>query len=303
VRIRIFQVDSFTRTQFAGNPAGVVLGADGMTARQMQQVARELNNSETAFVLRPVGTDHDVHVRFFTPTTEVPSCGHATIAAHYARAVEGDARSATLVQLTGAGLMPIGILPDGTDYRIRMTQGPVGFEPPLPGHIADDIRAALGLSREDSDTRAPIRVVTTGHSKVMVPILTRSRLGSLAPDNTALVRISRALGCNGYFVFTFDRPDAGALTQARMFAPAIGIDEDPVTGNGHGPLGAYLVHHRLVSHDGRLFQFRGSQGDATGRSGYVDVLVDVAAGDPSRVSIVGDAVIVFRTEVDMPPRD
>lgn len=80
-KYRIYQVDSFTRKKFSGNPAGVVLDADGLSEAQMQAIARELNNSETAFVLAPEADDHDVRVRFFTPTTEVPSCGHATIAA------------------------------------------------------------------------------------------------------------------------------------------------------------------------------------------------------------------------------
>ena len=84
----LYQIDAFTTTPFAGNPAGVVLAAEGMTDAEMLAVARELNNSETAFVLPADGSDHDVRVRFFTPTTEVPTCGHATIGAHYARAIE-----------------------------------------------------------------------------------------------------------------------------------------------------------------------------------------------------------------------
>ncbi|WP_331463166.1 PhzF family phenazine biosynthesis isomerase [Konateibacter massiliensis] len=84
-KYRVYQVDSFTRQRFHGNPAGVVSNADGLTEDQMQRIARELNNSETAFIFSPNSDDHDVEVRFFTPTTEVPLCGHATIAAHYVR--------------------------------------------------------------------------------------------------------------------------------------------------------------------------------------------------------------------------
>jgi PhzF family phenazine biosynthesis protein len=79
--VNIFQVDSFTGP-FAGNPAGVVLGAEELSDSQMQAIARELNNSETAFVMEADADDHEVRIRFFTPTVEVPSCGHATIAAH-----------------------------------------------------------------------------------------------------------------------------------------------------------------------------------------------------------------------------
>ena len=299
-RVKIFQIDSFTRTRFAGNPAGVVLDAQGLGDLQMRQLARELNNSETAFVLPPKGPDHDVWIRFFTPTTEVPSCGHATIAAHYARAVEYGIREETLVQLTGAGPMPIRILPDGPDRRIRMTQGPVVIEPPLPERQARRIQEMLGLREVFRDRSLPIQVASTGHSKVMVPILDRKALDVLEPDMPGLAALSRELGCSGYFVFTFDQPDPGALTQARMFAPAIGIPEDPVTGNGNGPLGAYLVRHgrHPASADGS-WTFRGAQGDRSGRSGHVDVHVEIEGGVPVRVSITGDAVVVFRTELQL----
>lgn len=84
----VYQVDAFTRERFKGNPAGVVTKAEGLTDAQMQAIARELNNSETAFIFPPDGPDHEVRIRYFTPTMEVPTCGHATISAHYVRAVE-----------------------------------------------------------------------------------------------------------------------------------------------------------------------------------------------------------------------
>lgn len=86
--LKVCQVDSFTTEKFKGNPAGVVLNADGLSDQEMQHIARELNNSETAFIFSPDGNDHEIKIRFFTPKTEVPVCGHATIAAHYVRAIE-----------------------------------------------------------------------------------------------------------------------------------------------------------------------------------------------------------------------
>jgi PhzF family phenazine biosynthesis protein len=102
----LHQADAFTSTPFTGNPAGVVLDAQGMTDAEMLVVARELNNSETAFVLPADAADHDVRVRFFTPTAEVPTCGHATVRAHYARAVEYGLPSCSLVQKTGSPARP-----------------------------------------------------------------------------------------------------------------------------------------------------------------------------------------------------
>lgn len=297
-RVQVFVVDSFTRKVFSGNPAGVVLGGEGLGEARMRQIARELNHSETAFVLPPEGPDHDVRVRFFTPRTEVPLCGHATVAAHYVRAVAGGTAPGRYRQLTGAGSLPVEILRDGEDYRIRMTQGPPVFEPPLGEDLAEAVWGALGLGREDRGDFAPVQVVSTGHSKVLVPVRRRSALDALAPDMEALVRLSRVLGCNGYFPFTLDDPDPGSLTQGRMFAPAIGVREDPVTGNAHGPLGAYLIRHALVPR-GDSLRFRGSQGDSSGRCGYLDVEVDLEEGEPRRVSILGDAVLVFRADLDL----
>lgn len=105
-RVQVFVVDSFTRKVFSGNPAGVVLGGEGLGEARMRQIARELNHSETAFVLPPEGSDHDVRVRFFTPRTEVPLCGHATVAAHYVRAVAGARRRGGTGSSPGRGPCP-----------------------------------------------------------------------------------------------------------------------------------------------------------------------------------------------------
>ena len=104
-KYRIYQIDAFTKEQFKGNPAGVVTNADGLSDSQMQTIARELNNAETALILSATSSDHDVWIRFFTPTTEVPSCGHATISAHYIRAVENDLSSCTIQQRIGIGIL------------------------------------------------------------------------------------------------------------------------------------------------------------------------------------------------------
>ena len=124
---RIYQIDAFTRERFRGNPAGVVPNADGLSEEEMQDIARELNNSETAFVLSPTKNDHDVWIRFFTPTTEVPICGQATISAHYVRAIENKLANCRVLQRTGAGILPVDIVPQDNDYKVVMTQGKIEF--------------------------------------------------------------------------------------------------------------------------------------------------------------------------------
>jgi predicted PhzF superfamily epimerase YddE/YHI9 len=283
---RIYQVDAFTRTRFSGNPAGVVPDAAGLEEAQMQAIARELNNSETAFILPPRGPDHDVHVRFFTPTTEVPVCGHATVASHYVRAIEGTAVSGRVRQLTGAGVLAIDVEPAGPgDFRIWMHQREPSFGAVLAGGQRRALLAALHLNDGDLGP-GPIQIVS-----------------ALAPDLAALAALSRTIGCNGYHAFTLADPAPGALAHARMFAPAIGIAEDPVTGNANGPLGAYLVQHRLVPWALMQTGLSGwiQQGEAMGRPGRVrvEVAVDPSSLVPASVRIGGDAVIAFRGEMQL----
>ena len=296
---RVYQIDAFTKNRFEGNPAGVVANADGLTESQMQAIARELNNAETAFILSPTAPDHDVWIRFFTPTTEVPSCGHATISANYVRAVEYNLPSCTIKQRIGIGILPVDIVKVNSDYRIIMTQGTFEISPPITDETRNDILNALNLSDADLDNRCPLQIASTGHSKVMVGIKSRETLNLLTPDLTRLVNISRTIGCNGYFVFTFDSNNADILTCGRMFAPAIGIPEDPVTGNANGPLGAYLIHHNILEASNGSVTFKAKQGEAIGRPGIVTVTVEVKGGKPSKVKVGGYATIAFKTEIDI----
>ncbi len=293
--LRIYQVDSFTTEKFKGNPAGVVLNADNLSEQEMLSIARELNNSETAFIFSPDGPDHDIRIRYFTPKVEVPVCGHATIAAHYVNATEKKLNTCTVFQKISIGILPVEIIKRDDNYSIVMTQGKVEFSQPFIGEVRKEIIKALGLKEEELDSRCPIQIVSTGHSKVMVGINSRNTLDRLVPHMDKLAELSKEIGCNGYFVFTLYSQVKNVLTHGRMFAPAIGINEDPVTGNANGPLGAYLVKHGLIKHDGSTVSFTAEQGHAINRSGLVYVTVNIVEGEPVQVKIRGDAVIVFKS--------
>src|SRR5665647_460986 len=115
-KLIVYQIDSFTKERFKGNPAGVVVNADGLNDDQMQMIARELNNSETAFLFSPDDNDCDGVIRYFTPKTEVPTCGHATIAAMYAKAIEENLDSCVLKYKTRIGILPFEIIKDNKNY-------------------------------------------------------------------------------------------------------------------------------------------------------------------------------------------
>ena len=144
-RIRIFQVDAFTTDRFTGNPAGVVLEADSLSDAEMLAIARELNNADTAFVLKPDGADHDLRVRFFTPRTEAGFVGHATVATHFVLSRDGaraSGREWTHRQRQKSGLVDIEVRGEGAARRIAVRQP----APPL-GRQLNDASSDLSAKR------------------------------------------------------------------------------------------------------------------------------------------------------------
>ncbi|MBJ9580127.1 PhzF family isomerase [Acinetobacter baumannii] len=285
----IYVVDAFTTKPNTGNRAGVVLDADHLTTQEMQDIAAFAGYSETAFVLSPKDQSHDIHVRYFTPTHEVPICGHATIATHFLRATSGHHSDYPLIAKTGAGHLPVSIFGSSKELLVKMTQGRVEFLSPFNANQRAELASALGVSESDF-ADLPIQVVTTGHSKVMVPMLSRNKLDELIPNNEKLKAISAEIGCNGFFPFVLEGSKQEPVTYGRMFAPAIGINEDPVTGNANGPAGAYLVHHDLIECDQKV-SYWGYQGFAIEKPGRVLVTVE-KTDSILHVSIAGQAVLV-----------
>lgn len=296
----IHVVDAFTLEPGTGNRAGVVFEADDLSSEQMQAIASFAAYSETAFVLEPCDAGHDIEVRFFTPSTEVPICGHATIATHFLRAQQLDLGDTTLVAKTGAGNLAVTIEGRGPKAKIVMHPATPDFGPKLTTAQAETMIRALGLDPAVVSDDLPIQIVSTGHSKVMVPVTSKEALDQLAPDMKGLTAISSDIGCNGFFVFVVEGlPDQPSI-YGRMFAPAIGIAEDPVTGNANGPAGAYLVHHGVISL-GDGVTILGHQGHAMGRPGVVEVRIRPTEGRDFQVEVAGNAVQVDVREYSTVP--
>ncbi|MCV0428254.1 MAG: PhzF family phenazine biosynthesis isomerase [Roseibium sp.] len=271
----IHVVDAFTKKTSTGNRAGVVLEAESLTTSEMQEIAAFAGYSETAFVLPPTGKDHDLHVRYFTPNAEVPICGHATIATHFLRAQRWGADHYPIRVKTGAGIIPISVRTEGTDLLVSMTQGDVEFGTILDKAERLQLAAALNISVSDFVADLPIQIVSTGHSKVIVPLKCRELLNSLKPNSNDLIALSKSIDCNGFFLFVLSGTSEIPETYGRMFAPAIGIEEDPVTGNANGPTGAYLVQYKLVNFC-KSITYLGHQGHSLRKAGTVHVTVSTS---------------------------
>lgn len=295
---RLFHVDAFTRQRFCGNPARVVLDADELSDEQMQTVAGELNG-ETAFVLSSESSDHDLQVRFFTPDHEVPFVGHVTLATHYVLAKHGLRQSGSVRQRSQAGIAEVEVTEVDGDFRVSMTISPPSLGPILPEHHRSQVLDALGLSSPYLHGDCPMQILTKGGSRLLVGLRSPDLLASLKPDMAELTRLTSHIGAEGYFLFAMNRQGQQFTTLSRMFCPAIGIPEDPVSGNAHGMLGTYLIAHGLAKANKGVLQFQGLQGESVKRPGKVDVEVTCAGAVVQSVRISGDAVILYQAALPL----
>jgi trans-2,3-dihydro-3-hydroxyanthranilate isomerase len=251
--IKFYQADVFTDEPFGGNPVAVIPEAEGLSDDQLQQIAREMNLSETVFVFPPTDKAAVVRLRIFTPTQEIPFAGHPVIGTFFILAELGIIRvkeSLTRVmQECNIGLFPVELhAVAGLVERIVMTQPKPEFLGPI--EETEDlykVASALGLSKHViADTKWPIEVVSTGLPVMIVPVRTLTAVRSIRPDATAIADLCRRFGANGLMVFTTVTVEPSATVHTRMFAPSIGILEDPATGSASGALGAYLVQNGVV---------------------------------------------------------
>ena len=251
--LKFYQADVFTSQPFGGNPVAVFPDADGLTDEQLQKIAREMNLSETVFVFPPSDPAAVVRLRIFTPTQEIPFAGHPVVGAMHVLAQIGALATAEavtrIVYECNIGLFPAELhARDGQVTRVIMTQ-------PQPQFLekVDDtedlymVAGALGISKHViTEAKWPVQGVSTGLPVLIVPIRTLTAVRSIVPNDKAIVDLCGRFGTNGIMVFTTVTVEPFASVHARMFAPSIGISEDPATGSAGGALGAYLVENGVV---------------------------------------------------------
>ncbi len=288
----ILIVDAFTNRPYAGNAAAVVPDAAGLSGSQMQTIARDMNLSETVFIT--VSTRATARLRFFTPRTELPLAGHPTLAAWHALVELGrvhlDTGSTMVSQELNVGVLPVEIRPGP---EIFMTQKPPEFL-----HRVDPrpLAQALRLHQNAFDPRVRPTVVSTGTPQLMLLLRSPADLQALRPDMSRLADLAREDQYAGLHVFTLGGVTARGHAQARHFAPAIGIDEDPVTGSASGGMAAFLMHNRLIERT----EFMIEQGHVLGRPGEVHVEVDRDGETVTAVRVGGECVTVLRGAIRDP---
>jgi PhzF family phenazine biosynthesis protein len=298
--VRIFQVDAFTTERFSGNPAGVVLDADDLSDTQMQLIARELNNGDTAFLLKPDAEDHDLRVRFFTPRAEAGFVGHATVAAHAVLAQLGHRPLPRQKQRTG--IVQVSVQHVAGRQRteaatIAIAQPPPRLQSAPPTAALAEALTALGISQADLDQRLPPIIAGDASTRLLLAVNDAAALSRLTPDLSRLAALSNAVGAPGYFLYTLNPALPNCHTEARMYCPALGIPEDPVSGNAHGMLGAYLWRLGLLPAGGT--HFVGTQGHFMGRAGTVRIDVQQGGSALTGVTINGRAIVVFETTISL----
>ncbi|WP_418281995.1 PhzF family phenazine biosynthesis protein [Halorubrum sp. DTA98] len=290
---RTYLVDAFTEEPLAGNVAGVVPDAEGLSDERMERVAAELGASETAFLTEvPEGIDADRRVRYFTPTTEVDLCGHATIASYAALFADGVVDAGDDVLRTNVGDLTVTVADGGTVWMRQdsPTVRPVEID-------YDRLGGALGIddaALRDVGADLPVAVASTGLAFLIVPVNFLERLGEADPDMDAVEALSEEFDVAGVYAFTFDALDAGSTLHGRAFVPAVGVPEDPATGTASGACAAYLAD--VAAFDGEFpEELRLEQGHFVDRPGLVRVRID---GDEVRVG--GEAVVSVTGEMRVP---
>ncbi|MBN6185370.1 PhzF family phenazine biosynthesis protein [Aneurinibacillus sp. BA2021] len=236
--VEVHTLRAFTKENQGGNPAGVVLNAEHMGEADMQQTARVLGFSETAFIQSSACADWKI--RFFTPNDEVDVCGHATIAAFSLLKAQQIAECGMHTMETKAGVLEVEVREDGLVF---LTQT-------LP-HFAEQvdrrhIAASLRLQPEDLMEDLPVQIVSTGLRDILVPVRSLAVLQSIEPDMTQITEMSKAYGAVGYHVFALDT-DTGAVARCRNFAPLYDIPEESATGTATGALSSYLYEYGKIA--------------------------------------------------------
>jgi trans-2,3-dihydro-3-hydroxyanthranilate isomerase len=288
-KLRYHIVDVFTDRAFGGNPLAVFTNGRGIAPELMQSIAKELNLSETTFVLPPENPENDYRVRIFTPAAELPMAGHPTVGTSFILAREhmiepGNAETNIKLE-EGVGTIPVSInFKDGAPDLIWMQQPLPSFGPRFED--AGLIAEMLAIAPEAIEMSLPLEVVSCGVPFLFVPLKNLESIRAIRFRLDVWERVLRDFASSQVFVFTKETEMEGSSVHSRMFAPALGVNEDPATGGASGPLGCYLVHHEVFPLKQKA-EFTSEQGIEMGRPSFIKIVIEQDAGEIKSVRVGG----------------
>jgi trans-2,3-dihydro-3-hydroxyanthranilate isomerase len=278
-RFRYVIADVFTGTPLTGNQLAVYTNAREIPEERLQDIAREMNFSETVFVLPPEGDGH-VRIRIFTPAAELPFAGHPTLGSAFVLA--GPLQLTEIRLETGIGLVPVQVEREGAKIVFgRMVQPIPGWQP-----YEDEAEALAALGVERSEL--PVEVYENGPRHAYFRLGSEEEVAALEPD---IGRLNK-LGAVGFSTFAGE----GTRWKTRMFGPGLGVAEDPATGSAAGPLGVHLLRHGLIE-SGQEIEL--TQGVEIKRPSTLYVRVTGTREEIERVEVAGQAVIVANGELQL----
>jgi trans-2,3-dihydro-3-hydroxyanthranilate isomerase len=278
-RFRYVIADVFTDRPLAGNQVAVYTDAREIPEDRLQDIAREMNFSETVFVLPKEGDGH-VRIRIFTPAVELPFAGHPTLGSAFVLA--GPLQLTEIKLETGAGVVPVRVEREGAKIVFGWMKQPVPTVAPFDRE--SELLEALGVEQSE----LPVEAYTNGPTHVLVGLGSKEQVAELQPDIASLAK----LGTLGVYAFA----GAGTSWKARLFGPGLGVTEDPATGSAAGPLASHLLRHGQTESDTEI---EIEQGTEIKRPSS---LFARAAGTPDRIESVevgGQAVIVANGELQL----
>ena len=272
---RYVVTDVFTDTPLAGNQLAVFTDARGIDEETMQKLAKEMNFSETAFVL-PAEAGGHVRIRIFTPALELPFAGHPILGSAFVLA--GPLQLGEIRLETGQGIVPVTLEREGARISFGRMQQPIPDHEPFAA--AEPLQELLGVR-----SQLPVEIYYLGPSHVYLELGSPEEVAALRPDFGALEALTSA-GVNCF-------AGSGSQWKTRMFAPGSGASEDAATGSAAGPLVLHLARHGRIEFGDEI---EISQGDEIGRPSKLYARVDGTAERVERVEVGGSAVIVARGE-------
>ena len=303
-RLHYHLIDVFTDRAFGGNPLAVVTNGRGVSDETMQAIAKEFNLSETTFVLPPDDPRHDWRVRIFTPSSELPMAGHPTVGTAFVLAREHliprAGRETNIIFEEGVGPVPVRVeFEDGEPSFAEMTQPLPQFGPRLDEH-RQAVARMLSLEESDLESNLPVEMVSCGVPFLYVPLRGLDAARRARPRVDLIERVSNEHGVPPQvFVFTREVEQEGSTVHSRMFAPGMGITEDPATGAASGPLGSYLVRYGLVPCDPAA-EIVSEQGIEMGRPSYIKIRIERQGEEITAVRVGGQCHFMGEGFIEIP---